>query len=713
MPAATSPFFGINYGWTTGEGSWGDPVNSNFKVLSFLGKGAVDAFVATLPVSPSEGDSVVLTTDKQFYVRLAGVWLFIQPQEGQEVNEVSTGKRWKFSAGSWVEIASSESLIARVGVLEQFDVDLGDASDPSKGSGVVGHERRTPTLAISDSVDFFLATNKVSIWEYEKFITIKPNPTDPSTWSWDQAFAAIPANTGVIEIFRGDYGFGATMALKAGNTYVGDRARFITTLSGVSLPTTVFEIQGSDITFTGIKLGLSIGQIDSSTRGRGISFAASASTYSNIEISGNDFGTTYYAVYGDDITIDNLKITGNTSNALRTDILLSKVKGRDCSIDDNKFPVERNWSTPVASLGEIVFCGNMPTTEQLSAAGFPAGGVTDAMYNAPFENLSVKSNKWKASNHRPIFITNCIDVSVDENQIDGNPGVKATLGCSDDVIILEFCRDFSVSNNKVGASGENGIDMLSCKGGTISGNSCRRLNTVGMMFDQADKATVGSCATMTQTLLVNENIQHSGNNFEAGESCYLVRIGQNIHGTGSGQPYTPSANSKLALAFSPLQTLISTTSMKISNITLDINVTHDRTKRVSLGGLPNTTVNYDWGTIRLGKNCAVESDWIPITALVTTAWVHSLGAYPTVEIYFQIVDPTVYGSTVANSLLMQKIEGMYYDGTKNRGIRKTWQDVNQVLFYSGDYLVDVPQRGSGPGSNMGLITTGNVKLKTY
>ena len=93
MPAATSPFFGINYGWTTGEGSWGDPVNSNFKVLSFLGKGAVDAFVATLPVSPSEGDSVVLTTDKQFYVRLAGVWLFIQPQEGQEVNEVSTGKR--------------------------------------------------------------------------------------------------------------------------------------------------------------------------------------------------------------------------------------------------------------------------------------------------------------------------------------------------------------------------------------------------------------------------------------------------------------------------------------------------------------------------------------------------------------------------------------------------------------------------------------------
>lgn len=103
MPVTTSPFFGINYGWTTGENSWGDPVNANFKALSFLGKGAVDSFVGALPGSPSDGDSVVLTTDNQFYVRLEGAWLFIQPQEGQEVNEISTGKRWQFGASVWVE----------------------------------------------------------------------------------------------------------------------------------------------------------------------------------------------------------------------------------------------------------------------------------------------------------------------------------------------------------------------------------------------------------------------------------------------------------------------------------------------------------------------------------------------------------------------------------------------------------------------------------
>lgn len=127
MPATTSPFFGINYGWSLGEASWGDPVNSNFKVLSFLGKGAVDSFVATLPVSPSEGDSVVLTTDNQFYVRLGGVWLFIQPQEGQEVNEIATGKRWKFESGSWVEIPSTTALKA----------DLANTSDPLKGAAIV------------------------------------------------------------------------------------------------------------------------------------------------------------------------------------------------------------------------------------------------------------------------------------------------------------------------------------------------------------------------------------------------------------------------------------------------------------------------------------------------------------------------------------------------------------------------------------------------
>ena len=191
MPVTTSPFFGINYGWTTGQAGWGDPVNTNFKVLSFLGKGAVDSFVAALPGSPSEGDSVVLTTDNKFYVRLSGAWLFITPQAGQEVNEISTGKRWQFSGSVWVEIASTESLKARVEDLEQFDVDLADTTDPLKGAGFVGWSR-SPLTGGVDNVHRWLDGQSVNVYEetFVSLITSKPNPIDPKTWDWTPAIQA-------------------------------------------------------------------------------------------------------------------------------------------------------------------------------------------------------------------------------------------------------------------------------------------------------------------------------------------------------------------------------------------------------------------------------------------------------------------------------------------------------------------------------------------
>jgi len=152
MPATTSPFFGINYGWTTGEASWGDPINSNFKALSFLGKGAVDSFVAALPGSPSEGNSVVLTTDNKFYVRIGGSWLFITPQSGMEVNETTTGKRWLYS-GSWAEIPSSNSLATRVTSLEDDKV---KGNDDKKYNVIAATVRRDTAInpnwqIISDS----------------------------------------------------------------------------------------------------------------------------------------------------------------------------------------------------------------------------------------------------------------------------------------------------------------------------------------------------------------------------------------------------------------------------------------------------------------------------------------------------------------------------------------------------------------------------------
>jgi hypothetical protein len=218
MPATTSPFFGINYGWTTGESGWGAPVNSNFKVLSFLGKGAVDSFVGALPGSPSEGDSVVLTTDNKFYVRIGGAWLFIQPQEGQEINEVSTGKRWQYGV-SWTEIASTESLKARVEDLEQFDTDLANAIDPSKGAAKIGAVRTSLATAIDGTISKRLSQLQVDVWEFSHLVTSKPTPSDPDTWDWTPAINAAIDSVRLSTTPRGVITFGR------GGTYIASQIR--------------------------------------------------------------------------------------------------------------------------------------------------------------------------------------------------------------------------------------------------------------------------------------------------------------------------------------------------------------------------------------------------------------------------------------------------------------------------------------------------------
>lgn len=113
MPAVNSPFFGIQYGWTLGEDGWGDPVNSNFQVLSFLDKGAVDDVVSSLPASPVEGYSVILTTDNQIYVRFNSNWIFITPQQGMEINKISDGSKLQYNGSNWTALPSLNTLDKR------------------------------------------------------------------------------------------------------------------------------------------------------------------------------------------------------------------------------------------------------------------------------------------------------------------------------------------------------------------------------------------------------------------------------------------------------------------------------------------------------------------------------------------------------------------------------------------------------------------------
>lgn len=173
MTVTTSPFFNIQYGWSTGDSGWGDPVNTNLKVLSFLDKGAVDDFVSSLPGAPTTGSSYVLTTDNLLYVRFAEGWMFITPQTGMEVTKLSDGTKHQWNGSSWVDITKAKIS----------DLAL------SSGSSLIGYSRNSILSAITN-VHQMLDVQPVSVWEFANLITDKPTPSDPTTWDWSPAVQA-------------------------------------------------------------------------------------------------------------------------------------------------------------------------------------------------------------------------------------------------------------------------------------------------------------------------------------------------------------------------------------------------------------------------------------------------------------------------------------------------------------------------------------------
>lgn len=173
MTVTNSPFFNIQYGWATGDNGWGDPVNNNLKVLSFLDKGAVDDVVSTLPTTPTTGSSYILTTDNLLYVRFAEGWMFITPQAGMEVTKLSDGTKKQWNGSAWIDVTK---------------VKISDLVN-SSGSSLVGWARSPLTSSIVN-VHQALDTLAVSLWEFASLVTSKPTPSDPNTWDWTPAIQA-------------------------------------------------------------------------------------------------------------------------------------------------------------------------------------------------------------------------------------------------------------------------------------------------------------------------------------------------------------------------------------------------------------------------------------------------------------------------------------------------------------------------------------------
>lgn len=108
MSSKTSPFFGINYGWSYGEDGWNSGMDYNLKALSFLTVQAVDGVVLELPLDPVEGSSYIVDATLKVYID--GEWMTIQPEDGFVVRNKATGDNLKFSSGVWEQVITGEQI---------------------------------------------------------------------------------------------------------------------------------------------------------------------------------------------------------------------------------------------------------------------------------------------------------------------------------------------------------------------------------------------------------------------------------------------------------------------------------------------------------------------------------------------------------------------------------------------------------------------------
>lgn len=103
---AIKPNLGLNSEFVTGQDNWGNLVNQNFNKLDTVVELTVLDFVASLPVSPSNGDRYILTTDESINV-FDGTWVKITPKEGFKLINLNDDKLYFFKSGTWVDYATT------------------------------------------------------------------------------------------------------------------------------------------------------------------------------------------------------------------------------------------------------------------------------------------------------------------------------------------------------------------------------------------------------------------------------------------------------------------------------------------------------------------------------------------------------------------------------------------------------------------------------
>ena len=260
--------------------------------------------------------------------------------------------------------------------------------------------------------------------------------------------------------------------------------------------------------------------IDSS--GEGCCFALTSGV-SNFKLNNSDLRYFYNCVKAKG-TWNNVRIENNTLVGVYVDISFqgTGVYGYNIWIQNNDFPVNRNWSSPVTHNSNVTIRG-----------GFTTGAViSDSVYlNNYCENVFINDNRCYYPDGRPLRVSNAINVHINDNIIKAACGDKTIAGIPDDLITMEFIRGGTVNGNDLDGGGENGVDVLSCSDTVVNGNSMKSIDNMGVMIAYSDQIGLASIS-LSRQYWACRNISVNGNTIHAANPIGIC-CGQGVSITGN------------------------------------------------------------------------------------------------------------------------------------------------------------------------------------
>lgn len=401
-------------------------------------------------------------------------------------------------------------------------------------------------------------------------------------------------------------------------------------------------------------------------------------------------------------TVEDLTFEDCTFNSWYREIDQPNGTLKNLKVIDCDFIRNQNYSTPYQGNNRIVIYNYNGVNDPLS----------EAVFNYTGDNVIIRNNKFAPCNVRQIHLFNCTNVVITYNEFNTNNLDNSQVGGSDDLVSIDFVTHFEISNNYFGPSGENELDILSCRYGTIKDNVLAKcVDQFEIDLNWSDFVRTFGENFVNRNYLKNQDIMIENNTMSSYTYTINVTPCDNIHIYNNNIVNEVSTR---ILLFSDFGTLATTDPSGLTISNLDVGPNNVKT---SLG-------NFGTATVRTGYNHVINNDSGHLSPDICCYETKTVNAAETVyctpnfpckhgeagklialDGSFRSVTPSIVRWTGSQSVR----RGVDFVG--NRYNTPYWNS----LFYTGDYLDNYPMGRvfETNGSYDGTQTSGEIAFKSW